>query len=311
MRYIVTGGAGFIGSHIVDSLIQDKHSVLVIDNLSTGDKAFVNEKAKFIEGDVCNITKLTASNRKWDGIYHTAAQARIQPSVHNPRKTFEANMVGTFELLEFARKYKIKNIVFSSSSSVYGNTKKPYNEKAECRPLHTYGVTKLSCEHYFRVYAELYGLQPVILRYFNVYGSRMTEEGENETLVAIFYRQKRNNVPLTIVGDGEQRRDFTHVSDVVSANKAAMMKAEELYEKHKMIAPIFNVGTGENYSVNEIADLVGGKKRDIGDRPAEVKETLADSSKARSYLNWFPRVSIKMGLAMYERELNQKYGIKT
>lgn len=279
MRCLVTGGAGFIGSHVTDALIEAGHEVIVLDNLSTGKLENINQKARFVNGDICDPDVYRVLNDV-DVVYHLAALARIQPSIENPVESHEVNLTGTLLILQHCRKNQAK-LVFSSSSSIYAGLELPTDENSEIVPKNPYAMQKFFCEEYIKLFGELYGLDYAILRYFNVYGERQILEGAYAALIGIFLDEKKNGQKLTITNDGQQRRDFTYVKDVARANLMAMEWQG-----------IFNIGTGKNYSVNEIAALVGGETEFIGDRVGEARETLADNG--RAVLNgWRPTKDIK------------------
>ena len=279
MRTLVTGGAGFIGSNLVDRLIDDGHEVTVIDDLSTGKKENINPKTRFFKSDICDVMP---SLRDIDVVFHLAAKARVQPSIENPIKFHNTNVNGTLNLLKVCVDNGVKRFVYSSSSSVYGNVETtPTPEEHTLNPLSPYALQKLIGEQYCKLFSELYGIETVCLRYFNVYGERQLLEGAYSLVMGIFARQRLNNKPMTIRGDGEQRRDFTYVGDVVESNiKAGTMKM-------KFGGDVFNIGNGNNRSVNELADVIGGDRVNV-DPVKEPRETLADNSKAQSILNWKP-----------------------
>lgn len=279
-KCIVTGGVGFIGSHLVDALIEQDHEVTVIDNLSTGSLKNKNRHAKFYQADIrdkiwWNILQPV------DYVFHLASLARIQPSISNPLESNDVNLNGTLNILEYCRKEKAK-LIFSSSSSIYAGDTLPTKEDDNKEPKNPYALQKWICEQYIELYGELYDMDYTILRYFNVYGERQILDGAYAAVVGIFLDQKRKAQPLTITGDGEQRRDFTYVKDVVEANLMAMKWDREAY----------NIGRGENYSINQIAGFVGGEKKYLRRRIGEVAETLADNSKAVK-AGWKSKVDIK------------------
>lgn len=290
MKIIVTGGAGFIGSNLVDKLIEKGHDVIVIDNLSTGKKENLNSKCTLKEIDLT-----TVSNEELDEImsnthyvFHLAAKARVQPSIANPIEFNEHNVSATLKLLDSARRAKtVKRVIFSSSSSVYGNGLIPFEESAPTNPISPYALQKLIGEQYCKLYSKVYNLDTVCLRYFNVYGNRQPVQGAYCTILGIFTRQHLSKEPLTITNDGEQKRDFTHVSDVVDANIRAMESTLNI----PFNGQCFNIGYGKSISINEIASYFGGEKKYIGD-VLEPKETLADNFKARIHLGWEPKVAI-------------------
>jgi UDP-glucose 4-epimerase len=279
MRYIVTGGLGFIGSHVTDLLIDEGHDVYIVDNLSTGKFQNINPKAHFIQGDIRD-KDIFEGIGKVDTVFHLAALARIQPSIQDPVSANDVNVNGTLNILEYCRKYGVK-IVFSGSSSIYSGENLPITEESEKYPKSPYSLQKHICEQYIRLYGELYGLKYTILRYFNVYGERQILEGAYAAVVGIFLNQKSEGKALTITNDGEQRRDMTYVRDVAKANVMATNWPSSEY----------NIGTGKNYSMNELADMIGGNIEYIGERAGEARQTLADNSKAR-FEGWEPTVDI-------------------
>ena len=288
-KVIVTGGAGFIGSHIVDRLISLDCEVVVIDNLYSGSKNNINSKAKFLNWDISKIDpdNITDEIKDTDVIFHCAAKPRVQPSIENPLPFNEANVTGTLKILMLANKLNVKRVVYSASSSCYGNTKiTPTPETAPLIPLSPYGLQKLIGEQYCRLFSEVYGLDTVCLRYFNVYGHRMPEVGSYSLVLAVWAPQKREGKPLTITNDGNQRRDFTYVDDVVTANLLAASHEDKLHGQS------FNIGNGKSLSINEVADMVGGKK-EYGEKRLEPFETLADNSKAKKVLGWKPMGDLK------------------
>jgi UDP-glucose 4-epimerase len=290
MKYLVTGGAGFIGGHIVDKLIDLGHEVVVVDNLSTGVNSNINEKAEFIELDISDRASradLCIAMENVDTVFHCAALARVQPSIENPQKYHKANVDGTLNVLLSARDSKVRRVVYSASSSAYGDQKQmPLTETMPTAPISPYALHKLIGEQYCFVFSKCYNVETVSLRYFNIYGERQAVDGPYTTVVGTFLKQKHDGGKLTITNDGEQRRDFTYVGDVVDANiKAASSEKVGNGE-------VINIGKGGNYSVNEIADIIGGDKEFIGDR-FEPRETLADNSKAKDLLDWEPTTDIK------------------
>ena len=306
MRVLVTGGAGFIGSHLVDRLVELGHEVRVIDNLSLGKRENVNPRAIFFGIDISNRWVLK-NYRVFEGVdyvFHCAAMPRIQPSIQNPDESFSNNLLGTNNVLVAAKEAAVKGVIFSGSSSVYGDQRiSPLVESLPPKPKNPYALHKLMGEELCRQFTDLYNLPTVCLRYFNVYGERQVTEGAYATVVGIFLRQKAKGEPLTIVGDGEQRRDFTYVHDVVSANISAMEHVSSL------AGQVINIGTGENYSVNEIAGMINNIGPNTGTkqlppRPGEARETLADISKAKKFLGYQPTISLRTWL---DSRLRQAY----
>ena len=287
---VVTGGCGFIGGHIVDELILKGHSVTVIDDLSAPENSYFhfNKKAQYVEKDIFTDDCLTHFVGV-DYVFHLAARSRIQPTIGNPSSCFEVNVVGTQRVLEWSRLNGVKRIVYSGTSSLYGHQNKiPFqpNMPADC--LNPYSMSKWMGEQVCKLYGQMYGLDTIVLRYFNVYGPREPLKGKYAPVIGLFKRQVSEGNPITIVGDGEQRRDFTFIKDVVSANICAMT-AKEVEGNFK----IYNVGTGKNYSINEIAKMIGSEEDIVylPERKAEVRETLADITATVKDLGWQPKFS--------------------
>ena len=255
-KAVVIGGAGFIGSNLVDRLIDEGIEVIVIDNLSTGKKENINPKAKFIACDIAQ-TKMDFLIKQIEGVdvlFHLAALARVQPSIDDPIPFNEVNINGTLNVLFAAYKAGVKKVVYSASSSAYGDAEKmPQLETDPTNPLSPYGLQKYVGEQYCKMFSQVYGLDTVSLRYFNVYGERMLLEGAYCLVLGIFARQMLEGKPLTINNDGEQRRDFTYVGDVVNANILAA------HHKDKLNGDVINIGNGDNYSVNEVVKMYGGQ----------------------------------------------------
>lgn len=273
-KILVSGGAGFIGSHIVDALVDD-HEVTVIDNLSTGKLENVNPKAQFINHDIRHYFQ-----GNFDYIIHTAALARIQPSIDDPIESEDVNVIGTLNLLQLAKMTKAK-FIFSSSSSIYDD-QLPTKETSNIHPKSPYALQKWACEKYIKMYNDLHGVDYVIFRYFNVFGERQILDGAYAAVVGIFLDQKAKGQLLTITGDGKKRRDFTYVKDVARANVMGITLPNGVY----------NVGTGENTSILELAEYVGGERTHIRERKGEAQATQADSSKLQKH-GWKPTISIK------------------
>ena len=295
-KCLVTGGAGFIGSHLVDRLIKDGHSVTIIDNLSTGYKRNLNNQAKFIQADIKKLAQIKKHFQGQEFVFHLAAIPRIQPSIKNPFLTNDNNITGTLNVLFASSKARVKRVIYSASSSCYGTNKPPLKEDDKPNCLNPYAVGKYTGEIYCKLFSELYGLDTVNLRYFNVYGSRMDDQGDYATVIGIFLRQKNQGESLTIVGDGKQKRDFTYIDDVVEANIKAMKYKKELKGE------VINIGTGKNYSVNQLAKIIGGRNIHIPLRPGEAKLTLADNSKAWKILKWQPKVELEEGIKKILKE---------
>ena len=304
MRAIVTGGAGFIGSNLVDRLIDDGHEVIIFDNYSTGKKENINPKAKFFLVDISHQPSFTHPTMKdimtgVDVVFHLAAKARVQPSIDEPVDFHNTNVNGTLNMLDACRRYGVKRFVFSSSSSVYGDVREedlPTSEDKDLNPMSPYALHKLQGEQYCKLFSELYGLETVSLRYFNVYGERQATEGAYCLVMGIFAKQLLQGKPMTINGDGEQRRDFTYVGDVVEAN----VKCATIDKNWS--GDVINIGNGEGYSVNKVAELLGGDK--VHNPPViEPKMTKADNSKARKLLSWKPTQDFEEWVRGWKEEL--------
>jgi len=289
MKIAVTGGAGFIGSNLVDALLEKGHEVVIIDDLSTGKISNLNPKATHYEVALhkTSVENLLSILKGVEVVYHTAALARVQPSIKDPIKYNEANVTAIVKLLTACVEAKVKRVVYSASSSAYGNAEVfPTPESAPTDSLSPYGLQKYIGELYCRMYSKVYGIDTVCLRYFNIYGPRMNFEGAYKTVIGVFAEQKKKGLPLTITNDGTQKRDFTYVKDVVAAN---ILAGES---KEKFIGEVFNIGNGGNVSINEVADMIGGVK-DYGEERLEPYETLADNSKAKKVLGWSPKGNLK------------------
>tara|TARA_B100000424_G_scaffold224078_1_gene183823 strand:- start:72 stop:866 length:795 start_codon:yes stop_codon:yes gene_type:complete len=258
-----------------------------------------NKKAHYWKQDLSkvDIDELTQFMEGVDVVFHLAALARVQPSIEDPITFNKVNVDGTLNILWAAHKAGIKRVVYSASSSCYGNNKNfPTPETEPTNPLSPYGLQKYLGEHYCKMFSEVYGLDTVSLRYFNVYGERMLLEGAYCLVLGIFAQKMLQGKPLTINNDGEQRRDFTYVGDVVNANILAATHPENLKGE------AFNIGNGDNYSVNELADMFGGEKAE-GEKVLEPFQTLADNSKAKNILNWNPTGDLPTWIEKYKKDL--------
>jgi UDP-glucose 4-epimerase len=287
---LVTGGAGFIGSHLVDALIAEGVRVRVLDNFSAGLRENVNPAAEVIVGDVRVLDSIRPSFEGVDCVFHMAALPRVMLSIEKPVETHLTNVVGTLNALIATRDAGIRRFVYSGSSSVYGDQSVlPLHESMMPNPINPYALQKLTGEQYTRMFHRLFGIETLTLRYFNVYGPRMATEGAYVTVVGVFIREKIAGRPLTIHGDGTQRRDFTHVRDVVRANLAAM-------DARVADGRALNVGRGENLSVNQIADIIGGPVLHATGRLGDARDTLADLTETRAVLRWEPEVPTPEGV---------------
>ena len=294
---LVTGGAGFIGSHLVDELVAQGNKVLIIDNLLSGKRENLNRKAKFYKLDVRQLNKIRPVFRGVDYVFHLAAYPRVQASIDNPIMAHEINLNGTHNVLIAAKEAKVKKVVFITSSAVYGDPEKiPVTEDSPARPANPYALHKYIGEHYCKIFRKIYGLPTVSLRCFNVYGKRQPLEGAYSLVFVLFLNQRLKGQPMTIAGDGEQRRDFVNVADVV---RALIMAA-----KSRLVGDgeVINIGYGSNWSVNELAGLIGGPTINIPPK-IEPRQTLADITLARRLLGWKPKIGLADWIKEYKKEI--------
>ncbi len=293
-KSIVTGGAGFIGSHLVDELLEKGMDVIVLDNFSTGrpqNLDHVADKIQLVEYDISQAGKWQDLFQNADWVFHLAALADIVPSIERPDDYYQSNVNGTFNVLEACRKYDVKKIVYSASSSCYGiPAKYPTKEGAEIRPQYPYALTKYLGEQLVMHWCQVYKLPAVSLRFFNVYGPRSRTSGTYGAVFGVFLAQKLAGKPFTVVGDGTQTRDFTFVTDVVDA----IITAAE----RNVSGEIINIGSDNTYSVNRLVELLGGDVVYIPKRPGEPDCTWADITKAKKLLNWQPKVSLEKGVGI-------------
>lgn len=304
IRALVTGGAGFIGSHLVDRLIEMGAEVRVIDNLSVGRKSNLvqhlnGNKLTFIEADISEYNEIEKHFENVDWVFHLAARADIVPSIVDPLVYHRANVDGTVNVLMAARKFSVKRFIYAASSSCYGIPDTyPTPEDAESRPQYPYALTKMVGEAYVMHWAQVYKLPAVSLRFFNVFGPRARTSGTYGAVFGVFLAQLVHNKPLTIVGDGEQTRDFTFVSDIVDAIITAA--------KSDVRAEIFNVGSGGTYSINSLVKLLGAPDVvHIPKRPGEPDITFADVKKIEKSLGWKARVSFAEGVQKLKSEIDR------
>ena len=277
MRILVTGGLGFVGSHLVDYLVDQKglKDVVVIDNLSSesSSRSYMREDVTYWIDDIANLNTYRYAGEKFDVIYHLAALARIQPSFKDPLKYLNIDMMGTAHVCELARSCNAK-LVYAGSSSAFGGPM-----------LNPYAFAKFTGEQCCEMYSKVYGLSTVSARFFNVFGERQPTSGPYATVVGIFEKQTVESLPLTITGNGEQRRDFTHVSDIVSGLVALSERTHE--------GDVYQLGTGTNYSINDLAEMFGGERKYIPARPGEAWTTLADITKTVKDTGWLPTISLE------------------
>tara|TARA_Y100000294_G_scaffold56362_1_gene53375 strand:+ start:1086 stop:2072 length:987 start_codon:yes stop_codon:yes gene_type:complete len=293
MKVLVTGGAGFIGSNLVDKLVQKGQKVIVLDNFSTGQRSNLSrhnkKNVKIIKVDISGNKSLDKYFKNIDYVFHLAGLADIVPSIENPSKYFKSNVVGTFNVIQAAKKAKIKKFIYAASASCYGIPNKfPIKEDAKINPMYPYAFTKWQAEELIMHWAKIYNFPAISFRFFNAYGPRSRTSGAYGAVFGIFLAQKLANKPLTVVGNGNQTRDFIHVSDLVKAIiKAALSKK---------IGKIYNIGGGKEIRINKIVKLIGGKKIYIPKRPGEPDRSLANISKIKQDLNWRPKVKIEEGV---------------
>tara|TARA_Y100000816_G_scaffold249577_1_gene199190 strand:- start:1128 stop:2108 length:981 start_codon:yes stop_codon:yes gene_type:complete len=301
MKILVTGGAGFIGSHLVEKLVIKKHKVTVIDNLSTGNiknLSKVKNKIKFIKQSIVDYGKIEKYFNKQNLIIHLAALADIVPSIENPNKYFQSNVVGTQNILNCCLKYKIKKIIYSASSSCYGIPKKfPTKENSDLNPCYPYALTKKMGEDLIIHYNKVYGINFISLRLFNVYGTRARSSSTYGAMFGVFLSQILRKKQLTVVGNGNQKRDFIFIDDVVNA----FYQAIKINPKKN----IFNIGYGKPISINKIISLTKYKRKTyIPKRPGEPDVTHANISMAVSHLNWKPKIDISQGVKILMQNIH-------
>jgi len=291
MKSLVTGGAGFIGSNLVDKLLDLGHEVVVIDNeySDAHDNFYWNDRSINFYADICDYKATRSLYKGVDYVFHLAAEARIQPAIENPIKAVEINSLGTCTVLQCSREAGVKRVMYSSTSSAYGMNETPNVETQPDDCLNPYSVSKVSGEKLCKMYTDLFDLPTVIFRYFNVYGERQPLRGQYAPVIGIFLRQHAAGEPLTIVGDGNQRRDFTYVGDVANANILAALSDVD----KKSFGMVYNVGTGKNYSVNEVAGMISENTVNIPPRIGESLLSLADNSRLRETFSWEPTMELE------------------
>jgi len=300
MKSIVTGGAGFIGSHVVDRLLSMGHEVVVLDNFSTGRKSnldHVYDKIKLVECDLSVKDEWVNEFNGVNWVFHLASLADIVPSIQNPEGYFRSNVDATFYVLEASRKYNIERFVYSASSSCYGIPDVyPTPEESPIQPQYPYALAKRMGEELVMHWAQLYNLPAISLRFFNVYGTRSRTSGTYGAVFGVFLAQKLANKPYTVVGDGNQTRDFTYVTDIV---EALILSAES-----NLSNKIYNVGSDTTVSINKIVEILGGEKVYIPKRPGEPDCTYADITEIKKDLNWHPKISIEEGISKVINEID-------
>jgi len=301
MKSLVTGGAGFIGSNLVDELVRLGHHVTVLDNFSTGRRSNLSQhkkkNVKIVKVDISKEGKLDQHFKGIHYVFHLAALADIVPSIENPDTYYKSNVIGTFNVVQASIRSKIKKFIYSASASCYGFPKKfPTDEKEKIKPEYPYSFTKWQAEELIMHWAELFKFPAISLRFFNIYGPRSRTSGAYGAVFGVFLAQKLSNSPLTIVGDGKQTRDFLHVKDLIRA----IIKAAY----SKKIGEIYNVAGGKEVTVNKIAQLVGGKTIRIPKRPGEPDRSLGNIKKIKKELNWEPKIKIEAGVKNLIKNIN-------
>lgn len=313
LKVLVTGGAGFIGSHIVDRLIERGHQVTVVDNLSTGKVENIHPKARFVRLDICQpeLGGIFEQDQP-DAVIHQAAQVDVQASMRNPLYDAQVNVLGTLNILENCRKFSVKRVVVASSAAVYGDPLRlPVDEEHPLQPTNFYGITKHTPEHYLKVYQQLYRITGIALRYANVYGPRQDAMGEGG-VVAIFANRLLNGMAPTIFGDGEQTRDFVYVGDVAEANMLAIevdaLKIKDL---------VYNVSTAIPLTVNELYGLMReltGSDLDAvkgPERPGDIVHSHLDNTRIKQAMGWLPKTDLRTGLQQTVAFMRQQNAAKT
>lgn len=302
-KYLVTGGAGFIGTNIIKGLLAAGHQAVSFDNYCAGKKPErMQSGAEYVEGDIRHLSELKkVCAQGIDGIFHLAALPRVPYSIEHPLETHDTNVNGTLNVLMAARDCGVKRVVFSTSSSAYGDqTVFPLKEDGVIKkPLSPYALHKLIGEEYCRIFAELYGVETVSLCYFNIYGPYFDPEGPYALVIGRFLKQKKEGQPFTIRGDGEMYRDYTHVTDAVRANILAM--DTDTVGKGEVI----NIGNGHPYSVNQLVKIIGGPSVFVPALPGEVRFTHADNTKAKKLLGWEPTIKFEEGV----EEMKRLFGV--
>ncbi len=290
-KIAVSGGAGFIGSHLTDKLIEQGHEVIVIDNLYNGKKENINPKATFYEEDICDFDKIRPLFNEVDYVFHLAAIPRVPFSMENPSLTTKVNVLGSVNVFKAAAEAGVKRVIFASSSSVYASQEKQaLSEDMPTNPISPYALQKLTGEMFAQLFTKIYNIPIVTLRFFNVYGSRIDFNSDYSLVIGKFLKLNKQGKPLTIFGDGEQTRGFSYIDDTVDANIKAM-------ESDKLKGgEVINVGNDKSYSVNYLAELIGGEKEYLPPRSGDQLHSKSDISKAKELLGWEPKVSFEDGV---------------
>lgn len=290
VKSLVTGAAGFIGSNLVDYLLDHGHEIVAVDNETANNNKFYWRKDPRVQNVKANVSKYKEMRNLFDGVdyvFHLAAESRLQPAIDNPINAVKQNCVGTTVVLQCSREAGVKRLVYSSTSSGYGGNPWPNKETQPDDCLNPYSASKIAGEKFCKMYTDLYGLETVSLRYFNVFGERSPSVGQYAPVISIFQRQAEVNDALTIIGDGSQKRDFVHVKDVARANYLAAIMP--IYE---MLGEVYNVGSGKNYSIQEIANAISDNQIYLPERSGEATTTLADISRIGEVIGWKPEIDV-------------------
>lgn len=290
VKSLVTGAAGFIGSNLVDYLLDQGHEIVAVDNETANNNKFYWRKDPRVRNVKANVSKYKEMRDLFDGVdyvFHLAAESRLQPAIDNPINAVKQNCVGTTVVLQCSREAGVKRLVYSSTSSGYGGNPWPNKETQPDDCLNPYSASKIAGEKFCKMYTDLYGLETVSLRYFNVFGERSPSVGQYAPVISIFQRQAEVNDALTIIGDGSQKRDFVHVKDVARANYLAAIMP--IYE---MLGEVYNVGSGKNYSIQEIANAISDNQVYLPERSGEATTTLADISRIGEVIGWKPEIDV-------------------
>lgn len=290
MKCLVTGGAGFIGSHCVDRLKALGHDVVVVDNecAPENDNFYWRDDTENHKVNIMDYDELAPLFKNIDYVFHFAAESRIQPSIIDPRYAISVNVTGTANVCQAAREANVKRVMYSGTSASYGLVNEPpLREDMPTDCLNPYSVGKVGGEEVCKMYTKLFGLETVRFRYFNVYGDRSPTKGQYAPVIGLFFQQVMAKKPMTVVGDGTRRRDYTHVSDIVEANVLAAT-----CDHPDVVGSLFNLGNGVNYSVMDIVKMIGKPFVHIADRIGEADATLADNTRAKTVLSWDPKIDL-------------------
>ena len=291
MRALVTGGAGFIGSHVVDLLVYSGYDVTVVDNISQGNVEWINKSASFYEGDVTDLDLMRSLCKRQDVVFHLAAMSRVLPSLSGGPSAClfseQQNILGTLNVLIASSENEVMKVVYSASSTAYGNSSAPHKEDGKTDLITPYAVSKFVGELYCEQFTKMYGLKTACLRYFQVYGPRQPISGEYATVAGIFINQFKAGLPLTIHGDGSQKRDFVHVKDIAKANLLAF---------ERDACGTINVGTGNSHSIKYLADIISDNQSFLPNRKFDMIETKADTERCSHLLGWSPEIDFETGI---------------